>query len=247
MQGNTAQHDLPSWIARLSGGRAGRLPAAVIPQRFTRGQTIFRQGQPADAIWIVQEGWIHLLRAADATDSARAVVIFTITPAEVFCGLSAVTPGSVYHVSAVVGTSCRTLRVPAPLFRDALAHEPAFAPHVVRLCVQRIQHIAQQYGAMAEPVPHRVARAILRLADQFGPSIPMTHRELAQMAWTTTESAIRVVRRFKAAGYLSGERGRLALGRRASLERFLDGAGRRGRSVEDVTVAERMPQGRAGR
>ena len=218
-------------MARLSGGRAGRLPPGVIPQRFTRGQTIFRQGQSADAIWIVQEGWIHLLRAADGVNRARAVVIFTITPAEVFCGLSAVTPGGAYHVSAVAGTSCRTLRVPAPLFRDALAHEPAFAPHVVRLCVKRLQHIAQQYGAMAEPVPHRITRAILRLADQFGPSIPVTHRELAQMAWTTTESAIRVVRHFKETGYLTGERGRLSLGRRAMLERFLDGAGRRGRMI----------------
>ena len=210
-------------LARLSAGRAQQLLAASAPQRYARGQALFRQGDPADAIWIIQEGWVHLLRTADGEHNARAVAIFTITPAEVLCGLSAVAPGGVCSVSAVAATACRTLRIPAPVFQQALAYDAAFAARVVQLCARRIQSIAQQYGSMAEPVPRRLVRAILRLSDQFGSTIPVTHRELAQMAWTTTESAIRAVRRLKQQGYVSGARGRLAVRRRAELEHLLDG------------------------
>ena len=223
MSGHATPHALPL-LTHLSAGRARRLLAASSPHRFAQGDTLFRQGEAADAIWVIQEGWVHLVRGAKETDGTRRVVIFTITPAEVLCGLSAVAPGSRYHASAVAATACRARCLPAPLFREALTHEPAFAAHVVQLCVRRIQHIAQQYGSMAEPVSHRIVRAILRLADQFGEAIPLTHRELAQMAWTTTESAIRTVRRLKEQGYVSGERGRLVLAQRAALERLLTAA-----------------------
>lgn len=66
---------------------------------------------------------------------------------------------------------------------------------------------------MAEPVSTRIVRSILRLRQQFGATLPVTHRELAQMSWATTESAIRIVRRLKQQGYVIGARGRLTISR----------------------------------
>ncbi len=191
--------------------------AAVV--RYERGETLFHQGERAEAIWIILEGWVHLVRSAPG-DESHAVLIFTITPREVLCGISALESG-VYHVSAVAGTECLAVRIPSEAFNEALAREPALAHDVLRLCIRRIQHIAQQYGSMAEPVSNRVIRAILRLQQQFGSTIPVTHRELAQMSWTTTESAIRMVRRLKQQGYVTGSRGQLMVSNAKALERVL--------------------------
>ena len=81
--------------------------------------------------------------------------------------------------------------------------------------------MAQQYGSMAEPVFYRIVRTLLRLQQQFGTTLPVTHRELAQMSWTTTESAIRVVRKLKQQRYLMGSRGRVLITRPQALERLL--------------------------
>ena len=237
----------------LSERRLKRVVASSLLERYQKGAVLFRQGEHAEAMWVILEGWVHLVRSPEgddpstrtmatdrglARDSApraikkvlrvlpvglhgsRAVVLFTITPREVLCGISAIESGT-YNLSAMAGTDCRVVRIPGEAFNEALRHEPAFTYEALRLCARRIQSITQQYGAIAEPVPRRVVRAILRLRQQFGTTLPVTHRELAQMSWTTTESAIRIVRRLKQRGYMTGTRGRLRITQLKALERLL--------------------------
>lgn len=194
---------------RLSDRGLDQVLSGAIVERYERGDAIFRQGERAESFWVVLEGWVHLVRAS-GDDAARAAVLFTITPAEVLCGISALESG-VYQLSGVAASKCRVIRISGKRFAEVLEREPGFAAEALRLCTRRIQHIAQQYGSMAEPVPQRILRAILRLHQQFGSTLPVTHRELAQMAWTTTESAIRVVRKLKRRGYVTGTRGQLRL------------------------------------
>ena len=208
----------------LSARRLKALAQGASLEHYQKGMPVFHQGQRATAMWIVLEGWVHLMRLPEhAQPGAEGALIFTITPDEAICGLSAV-ESDVYQVSGIAGSECDALRVPAGLFTEALRHEPVFAYEALRLCIRRLQHIAQQYGAMAEPVAQRVIRAILRLEHQFGETLPVTHRELAQMAWTTTESAIRTVSRLKRNGAVSGERGLLHIERLRDLEALLHGA-----------------------
>jgi CRP-like cAMP-binding protein len=170
---------------------------------------------------------VHLVRR-DAHDGARAVVLFTITPSEMICGVSALELGT-YTASGVTATESEVLKIPAEAFAEALAQEAAFARDVLHLYAERIRHMAEQYGTMAEAVSRRVIRTILRLRGQFGATIPVTHRELAQMSWTTTESAIRAVRRLKRQGFVEGARSRLIVRSPKALERELAGRAGDGR------------------
>ena len=219
-------HMIPVWIRaipifqHISTRRLVTIAARARIERYEKGGTLFRQGERADAVWIVLEGWVHLVRSSAPNNGRRSVVLFTITPTEVLCGVSAIAPRE-YTASGVAGTDSRILRIPAVAFNEALTHEPTFAYHVLRLCASRIRHMAEQYGMMAEPVSHRIVRTILRLHQQFGDTIRVTHRELAQMSWTTTESAIRAVRGLKRRGFVSGTRGRLMVKQAVALEQVL--------------------------
>ena len=204
----------------VSPHRLNDMLSGASVEQYEKGASLFRQGAQAEAIWVVLEGWVHLVRLSESRDASRAVVIFTITPSEVLCGISAIESGT-YNLSAVAATDCRVVRIPGEAFRKALIHEADFAYHTLRLCARRLQHIAQQYGSMAEPVSNRIVRAILRLHQQFGATLPVTHRELAQMSWTTTESAIRMVRRLKQQGYVTGMRGQLTISKSNALEQLL--------------------------
>lgn len=177
---------------------------------YQRGSVLFRQGSSADHVWLVLKGWVHVVRADAADQNTHAVVLFTVTPRELMCGVSAFELGD-YTASGIAGTFVETLRILAEPFVEALKQEPQFAYAVLCACTRRLRQMAEQYGAMGEPVSHRIIRALLRLQGQFGDRLPVTHRELAQMAWTTTESAIRTMGRLKQDGHVGGSRGMMVL------------------------------------
>lgn len=58
---------------------------------------------------------------------------------------------------------------------------------------------------------HRLAYILLELSSEFGFTIPVTREELAQMAGTTTETAIRITNRFKKAGMILPLRKRIII------------------------------------
>jgi len=186
-------------------------------RRYRRGEVLFRQGEVADAVWVVLTGWIHLVRTPAPGDAVHAVTLFTITPREVLCGVSAIEQQP-YAADGIAGTDVTAVRVPGGDFDRTLRDAPEFAYRVLQLYAQRIRHMTEQYGSIAEPVSRRIVRSILRLRHQFGDQIPVTHRELAQMSWTTTESAIRIVRQLKARGIVAGHRGELRVVQPAELQ-----------------------------
>ena len=207
----------------LSASRRDALLRRAERRQYPKGATIFAQDAPAEAVWFVLGGWVHLMRWAGA-DRQRGVLLFTVTPNEALCGISAI-EADTYTATAVAGTAVEVLRVPGEAVHALMVQEPEFAYQLLRLCAERIRLMAIRYGSMADPVSQRVVQAILQLRRQFGPAMPVTHRELAQMAWTTTESAIRVVGRLKRAGCVTGSRGRLVIVEERPLKRIIAGRG----------------------
>lgn len=209
-----------SVLRGVSSGMKRKLVDGALRESYQRGSVLFRQGAAAEHIWFVLNGWVHLLREDTASDIAHAIAIFTVTPREMLCGISALSPGT-YTATAVAADAVEALRVPAGLMRQILQQEPGVSYEVLKLCAERIRHMSEHCSLMVHDVPDRIIRTILRLHDQFGEVIPVTHRELAQLAWTTTESAIRCVVQLKRQGLIEGERGELTLRQPQALRRLL--------------------------
>lgn len=207
-------------LQRLSPAGRRRVCVAGSLERHKKDVVLFQQDQPARFLWLVREGWVHLINSPLGHPPGNGVVVATITADDGLCGLSALEQRA-YSVSAVAATACEIVRLPAPLVEALLKRELAFAYEALRLSSHRLRRMAEQYAVVARPVPQRLVATLLRLHQQFGQQLPMTHRELAQMACTTTESAIRVIRRLKAQGYVRGRRGLLELTQPAALERLL--------------------------
>lgn len=204
----------------LSAARKEQWRRTTMRELYPKGTLLFHQGDPAKYVWLVLEGWVHLVRHEADHGAFNEAIVFTVTPQEMLCGVSAFEPGR-YTVTGRAGTKVEALRIPASLFVEAVEHEPRFAATVLRCCAGRIRHMAEMAGGMAGPVLVRVGRALLRLRAQFGDEIPVTHRELAQMAWTTTESAIRAVSRLKRDGVVTGRRGIMHVERLPQLQRIV--------------------------
>ena len=82
------------------------------------------------------------------------------------------------------------------------------------------------------PLPRRMALVVLDLARRFGRpaaegiviSLALSRQDLADLSGTTIETAIRVVRRFQAAGFVRTARRRLVVTDVPGLEAVADGA-----------------------
>lgn len=176
-------------------------------QRCAKGAWIFREGDPATTVWIIAEGWVHLVRRAAG---GRSVTLLTMTPSDALCGLSAFEQG-VYTAGAVAATTCRLGGLPGKYVATLLERYPAFAREVLAIERRRIQHMADVICRAHDPVECRIATTLCQLADQFGPTIPVTHRELAQMARTTLETSIRTMSRFRQQRLVQTRRGHITV------------------------------------
>ncbi len=176
-------------------------------RRFRKGETIFAEGAPAEAVWIVKRGWVSLVKA---TPHGGPSTIFAMTPAEPLCGISAFEHGT-YSATAVASTDTQLLKIPAEAFSRLLGRDSALARQVLAICCQRIRRMAEAISLAQAPVEQRVAYVLLRLRRTFGKTIPITHQELASMVGTRWETSIRTLSAMKRRGWVASSRGRMTV------------------------------------
>ena len=176
--------------------------------RFRKGETLFVEGQPAEAVWLIKRGWVYLVKH---TPQGSPATIFTVTPEEVLCGFSAVAGQSAYYASAIAATDTTAIRVPAAAFARLLGRESGFAAAVLAIYHTRMRHMAEAISLAPAPVEQRLAHTLLRLKASFGKTIPVTHKELARMAGTRLETSIRTIARMKRQAWLRSSRGKITV------------------------------------
>lgn len=205
MRGSFKQIEL---FQELPDEAIDRLARTVHEHRFQKGQTLFEEGRPALTVWLIRRGWVHLIKRAPAGTQAT---IFTVTPDELLCGVSAVTGKGAYYASAIAATDTIALSVPQAVFTSLMARQPGFAARVLAIYHTRMRHMAESMSLAQAPVEQRLAYVLLRLRGAFGATIPITHHELARMAATRWETSIRTLSAMKRRGWIAASRGRVTI------------------------------------
>src|SRR3989338_734681 len=199
---------------RLSAGERQRLAAASRERRYAKGETIFRAGEPADAVCVVKEGRVHLMKFLEDGQASTTCVM---TPGETFCCLPAL-DRKPYPVDAVAAVDSVVVRVPTSAFHELLARNPAFLQDSLCLFCDRLRQVEQKSCMIYDSVERRLAQALLTLSKKFGPTIQLTKHELAELANTTVETTIRVLSHLKKDGIIKSSRGSTTIVKPSSLE-----------------------------
>ena len=188
---------------RLSPAERQRLAAVSREKRYAKGETIFRAGDPSDAVWIAKDGRVHLMKFLEDGQASTTCVM---TPGETFCCLPAL-DRKPYPVDAVAAVNSVVVRIPTAAFHDLLEKNPAFLQDSLCLFCDRLRQVEHKSCMVYDSVERRLAQALLALSQKFGPTIPLTKHELAELASTTVETTIRVVSQLKQQGVLKTSRG----------------------------------------
>ncbi len=194
-------------FVHLSDSKLKELNRSAQLCHYPKGAVLFREGDPADSLWVLQQGWVRLVKQ---TANGKILTLDLVTPKDGVCGLSAFSDKR-YAATAVAAPPVEAVRLPAPALRELLKSHPQFAACVSGILSQRLHHISAAYADAYAPVEQRIASVLLRLKDDFGAHLPITRRELAELAGTTVESAIRVTRRMQEEGILRISRGRVSV------------------------------------
>lgn len=125
-----------------------------------RGQIVFTQGDPADAFYVVLEGWVKLYRLTPGGDEA---VVTVLTRGESFAE-PVMFLGGRYPVIAEAASHGRLLRIEHAIFVQCLEHESDLAAAMLASIGRRAAELTEQIGALKLlDAPRRVGEFFLHL------------------------------------------------------------------------------------
>ena len=138
------------------------LLASARLREFDRGATIFLQGERANAIYIVAEGWVKLYRIAP--NGAEAVVgVFTKGSS---FGEAVAFRHDTYPVAAEAVTDCRLIRIEADAFLRQIRQAPEIAIAMLSATYAHLHALVSQVEQLkAQTGAQRVAEFLLDLCD----------------------------------------------------------------------------------
>ena len=205
----------PSQAALLGGLSApelGELVGQAAARSYRRQEMIFRAGEAADRIFVLQRGLVRLYRL---TDEGQELTLAILRPGDV-CGVAALVGNSVYprFAQALMLSGCICLQAEAllRLFGPKLELALRLTGQVGRL-LDRTEDLATELAF--QTVRQRLAQTLLRLYAEQGakagsPAPKLTHGDLAALIGTTREHVTRLLQYFEDAGYVFKVHGHLA-------------------------------------
>ncbi len=174
---------------------------------YTRGETVFVEGEQGDTLFIVISGKVKVgRRAADGRENMLSVM----GPSDMFGELSLFDPGP-RTATATVLTDTRLAYLAHSSLRPWIADRPEIAEQLLRVLARRLRRTNDALADLIfTDVPGRVAKALLGLAERFGTKEPdgvrvhhdLTQEELAQLVGASRETVNKALADFASRGWM---------------------------------------------
>jgi len=186
----------------------GELAGLAAERSFEAGAFVFWEGDAPDRFYMVAKGRVKVSKTSSL---GREFIIAFFGPNEMF-GEVAVFENRPYPASAQAVAETSVLAIGRADFLAFLAGRPEVALRIINVLGGRLRDAQGRLRDLAgERVEQRVARTLLMLSSRLGATLPFTRREIADMAGTTPETAIRVMSRLQEGGIVHSVRGKTVI------------------------------------
>ncbi|HEY54639.1 MAG TPA: Crp/Fnr family transcriptional regulator [Caldilineae bacterium] len=215
---------LTETFAELPPARRFKVREIFHERKFSAGETIFLQEDPASAIYLITEGRIKIERV---TPDGYQSVLCVRGPGDIFCPVPLLDRGTQLGTARAM-TDVTLLWAEREEFNIACADCSQLMALVQRDCLLEVRRIVGRMESFAfRNIRERVAYTVLeesaRNADHGEPQneLRITHQELAGLVGASRESVSRTLSKLEQAGMVETGRGRLIIRDRAKLQRIL--------------------------
>ena len=184
-----------------------QLTSAGTQKSFAKGEVIYRQGEPANHIYLLLSGRARTILTGPQGQEA----LLRIHLPHNILGLTALASTRVRDADAIAVEPAVTSIIARGRLLALMRAEPQLAEHLLELLVNRMTDFHYRVGEMAsQSVEQRLARALLALSqpdptDKDGDrrhEITLTHEDLANLLNTRRPTISAALNRFAEAGLI---------------------------------------------
>jgi CRP/FNR family cyclic AMP-dependent transcriptional regulator len=219
--GSRGTHGPPTPAAALAGVPLFReleadvlhqLAGSVRTRRYRRGEVIFHQGDPGDALHVILAGRVKI---SSPSDSGVEAILATLRPGEFF-GALALLDGAPRSASATAIEATETIVLPRDRFRALVDRSAVVRDHVFAELARELRRLTNHVEELHFlDIAGRLASRLARLAEDHGirepdGSVrldgPITQGELAAMVGSTRQSVNKLLGMFIDDGLVRLER-----------------------------------------
>jgi CRP/FNR family cyclic AMP-dependent transcriptional regulator len=186
------------------------LAQSAPPRKLSKGELLFYQTDPSNAVYIVRSGCISLFLA---TPDGREMVINEMRPGDCFGEVGLVT-GLPRSTGAMARAASVILRIPKGPFMQALEADQKLMKRVLEMTAKRLRISSERESALAFlDSDARIARVLLLLHRQTEGRgvVRITQEELAQFAGLIRQTVAKTLSKWRAEGWIETGRGKIHL------------------------------------
>jgi CRP-like cAMP-binding protein len=211
----------------LSGEDQRRLAAVSLARTYEKGETLFAEGDPPELLVTIASGRVKVVKTIP---SGKEIILEIFGPGDPV-GAVVAYEGRPYPASAVAIERCECILVRRNEFFALFERHPSLVRGFLTGMAQRIVELTRRIPEVAGGrVETRFAHLFLKLADRMGRNradgrfvpLPLSRQELADLAGTTVETAIRIMSRWGKEGVVLTERDGFLVKDQAALERLAE-------------------------
>ena len=197
-----------SLFAALSAAERGQIEHRLAQKTYNRDEYLFFEGDPAEWLVYVVEGRVKMIKHSE---SGRETILASFGSGQIV-GEVGVLVGDTYPATAQALEPTVTLNLRRAEYVDLVREHPDLAWALIAELGRRLQRAHETIRSLAvEKVERRVARVLLRMASASGErleggavriTVPLSRQDIADMAGTVLETAIRTLSKFQKQGFL---------------------------------------------
>jgi CRP/FNR family transcriptional regulator len=192
----------------LEEDEAAELARLCTEKRLAIGEYAFWEGDEPDRFYLLTSGKIKVVKHSS---TGKDFIIAFFEPGEIF-GEVAVFENRPYPASAQAVEDSIALGIKREDFLKFLSKRPEVALRLINVLGDRLRTASDRLRDLAgERVEQRLARILLMLSSKLGPSLPFTRQDIADMAGTTIETAIRFLSSLNSRKITRSARGRIVI------------------------------------
>lgn len=196
---------------------------AVVVRDFEKGKTVFYEDDKGTSLYIIISGSV---KVSIYSDDGREHVIGSLKEKDFFGELSLI-DGQPRSTSIVALDKLKVITLSRDNFIQLLKTNPEIISKIIESLCKKIRKTDSHISDLAFlTAPGRVARQILKLAQEIGKEVGntiviehnLTRQEMANISNTTRETLTRIVMAFQEEGIISNEKNTIVIHNKLALK-----------------------------
>ena len=191
----------------LDDASAATLRESMTQVKVSKGQTLFKEGDAGDRLFVVVEGKLKL---GTSSGDGRENLLSILGPGDMFGELSLFDPGP-RTATATAVTDARVLALANDQVIGWVTAHPQVSLQLLKRLARRLRRTNEVLADLVfADVPGRVAKAIMDLGERFGTkkddglhvNHELTQEELAQLVGASRETVNKALADFAVRGWV---------------------------------------------